>query len=98
MNQLGVVTNIVESVGMGVSYAYEDLVFLEHNSFLLQFTDNDREILVHVNSEADKEAVDLDIERLQEIGLDHEMQFAKGDEYTLSQVDDETVTIEFSGS
>lgn len=95
MNQLGLVKNIVEEAGMAISYAYEDLVFLEHNSFLLQFTDKDLEIMVHINSEADKDAVGHDIGRLQEIALGHKMKFIKGDEYTLSEADEENVTIEF---
>lgn len=37
--KLGVVKEIVEATGMGVSYAYEDLIFLDHNALLLQFTD-----------------------------------------------------------
>ena len=95
MNQLGLVKNIVEEAGMGISYAYEDLAFLEHNSFLLQFTGKNLEVLVHVNTEADLAAVGHDIGRLQEIGLGHTMNSVKGDEYTLSQADDGSVTIEF---
>ena len=57
LKPLGMVKTIVEAAGMGISYAYDDLVFLEHNSFLLQFTGNDHEITVHVNSEADEAAV-----------------------------------------
>lgn len=92
---LGVVKDIVEAASMGISYAYEDLVFLEHNSFLLQFTDNDREVLVHINKEADKETVSLDIGRLQEVALTREMRFVSGNVYVLRQDDDETIRIEF---
>ena len=93
---LGVVKNIVEEAGMGISYAYEDLVFLEHNSFLLQFTDCDKNILVHTNKEADKDTVNRDIGRLQKVALTHKMQFLNGDVYVLRQDKDETVRIEFS--
>lgn len=95
LNQLGVVKDIVEAAGMGVSYAYDDLVFLEHNSFLLQFTDNNDEVLVHVNSEADKAAVSDDVVKLQQVALVHEMRFIDGAVYTLRQDDDENIRIEF---
>lgn len=36
--KLGVVKDIVEAAGMGIAHVYEDLVFLNHNAFLLQFT------------------------------------------------------------
>ena len=95
LKPLGIVKQIVEEAGMGISYAYEDLVFLEHNSFLLQFTDNDQDILVHVNNEADKETVAVDIARLQDIARSHEVHFITGDMYSLRQDDDENIRLEF---
>lgn len=95
---LGIVKNIVEEAGMGISYAYEDLVFLEHNSFLLQFTENGQEVVVHKNSEADDVTVSRDISRLQEIALNQGMQFIIGNTYSLSQGDDENIRIEFNGA
>lgn len=95
LKPLGVVKDVVEAAGMSISYAYEDLVFLEHNSFLLQFTDNDREVQVHVNVEADKEMVNADIEKLQGVARGHEMNFISGNLYTLTQGDDENINIEF---
>lgn len=92
---LGVVKTIVESAGMDIAYAYEDLVFLEHNSFLLQFTENANEILVHINREADRAVVSSDIDRLQDIALSHQMRFLTGDLYSLDQVDDESIRLEF---
>lgn len=93
---LGVLKNIVEAVGMEISYAHEDLVFLEHNSFLFQFTDDDSEILIHVNREADKAAVDHDIDRLQLVASDHQIQLSYGGKYLLSQIDEENIRLEFS--
>ena len=96
LKPLGMVKNIVEAAGMGISYAYDDLVFLEHNSFLLQFTDNDREVTVHVNSEADEAMVHGDIERLQEVACNHAMQFSRGTHYTLISEGEDAIRIEFS--
>lgn len=86
MNELGIVKNIVEAAGMGISYAYEDLVFLDHNSLILQFTDNDREVLVHINQEADRATVNRDIATLRQVALGQEMSFApKGHKLSLSR-------------
>ncbi len=95
MNPLGIIKNIIEEAGMGISYAYEDLVFLEHNSYLLQFTDNDQEVLVHKNLEADEAMVSSDISRLREIALRNKMRLLSGDQYSLSQEDDETIRLDF---
>jgi hypothetical protein len=64
LKPLGIVTEIVESAGMGISYAYEDLVFLEHNAFLLQFTANDKELLIHTNCEAEEGEINDSITKL----------------------------------
>ena len=64
LKPLGIVKTIVEAAGMGISYAYDDLVFLDHNAFLLQFTDNDKEILIHTNSEAEGGEINDSVARL----------------------------------
>lgn len=96
LKPLGLVKTMVEAAGMGISYAYDDLVFLEHNSFLLQFTDNDHEIMVHVNSEADEATVHGDIERLQEAALYQAMQCTRGGHYTLVPEGEDAIRIEFT--
>ncbi len=94
-NPLGVVKNIVESVGMDISFAYEDLIFLEHNGFLLQFTDSDKVIHIHTNAEADEAMVNRDISRLINAAHNQDMSFIKGKAYTLDQGDDETIRLAF---
>ncbi|MFZ5776352.1 MAG: hypothetical protein ACOY3Z_12785 [Thermodesulfobacteriota bacterium] len=93
---LGTVKTIVEAAGMGISYAYDDLVFLEHNSFLLQFTDNDREIRLHVNREADETAVHGDMERLREAARNHAMECIRGGHYILTQEGEDSIRIAFT--
>ncbi len=94
--QLGLVREALTSVGMDISYACEDLVFLEHNGFLLQFTENERELLVHINCNALEEkladAVSLLQRKAEEVGLAVSM----GKRYRLHQDDDEeTIRLEF---
>lgn len=96
LKPLGRVKEIVESAGMGISYAYDDLIFMEHNAFLLQFTDSDNELLIHRNKEADAKAVTGDIAKLKQAASSHDMAFKDGTTYTLSQADDENIRIEFS--
>ena len=95
LKQLGIVKEIVESVGMDISYAHDDLVFLDHNAFLLQFTDASDELIIHCNSEAEKASIQDAIAMLKGAAKGHGMTFIDGGDYTLSQVDDENLTIEF---
>ena len=90
-----IVTEIVESSGMGISYAYEDLVFLEHNAFLLEFTASDKELLIHTNSEAEADGVKDSIAKLKSVAGIHGMTLMDGGLYTLTQADDENIQIEF---
>ncbi len=39
LRPLGLATEIIDDLKLEVTYAYEDLVFVEHNTFLLQFDD-----------------------------------------------------------
>ncbi|PKN43686.1 MAG: hypothetical protein CVU60_01325 [Deltaproteobacteria bacterium HGW-Deltaproteobacteria-18] len=48
---LGLVKDLLAVMGLGFTYAYEDLVFVEHNAFLLQFADTDEAVGLHVNAD-----------------------------------------------
>lgn len=45
LRPLGVIKTLVEAVGLDVSYVYDDLVFIEHNAFLLQMSEEHGEDL-----------------------------------------------------
>lgn len=94
LKQLGVVKDIVESAGLGISYAYDDLVFIDHNAFLLQFTHHDNELLIHINNEADESKVQTIITRLKAEASVRKMIFREGRYYTLSQGDNENINLE----
>lgn len=95
LRPLGTVKEILESVGMGLSYAYEDLVFLEHNGFLLQFTSREQEVLIHINEEAEENELAASLALLQKKAKENGMVFSKGDYFRLSQADEENIRIEF---
>jgi len=99
---LGTVMEIIESIGaadgapdLGFSYAYEDLVFLTHNAFLLQFTPNGKEMLIHRNVEADEDEVSPGIAALMRAGAKERMFFSEGRQYRMKQEDDEHISIDF---
>lgn len=95
LRPLGTVREIVESAGMAVSYAYEDLIFLEHNGFLLQFTDKEQEVLIHINEDAQENELAPALAQLQGKAEENKMHFNKAGYYRLRQADDENINIEF---
>jgi len=92
---LGKITAILADLGLEVTYAYDDLVFVQHSAFLLQFTDQPNVLKLFTNSECDpKEAND--------VACNMVFAFDKGGfvadpsgKYTLSQNDDETLNLTF---
>lgn len=94
--ELGLVREALEGAGMDLSYAYEDLVFLDHTSFLLQFTDWGRELLVHTNVEADERSILGAIALLKSKGEELGLVFSEGQKYKLSPaVGNENIQLEF---
>lgn len=93
--RLGVVREALTAAGMDLTYAYEDLVFLEHNGFMLQFTDKANEILIHKNVDADENDIAVAIALLQRKAEEVGLTMSLGRSYRLSQGDEENIQIEF---
>jgi hypothetical protein len=96
LKPLGKVKELVEGIGMGISHAYEDLVFMEHNGFLLQFGPADGSLIVHVNEEAAPAEVAASIARLEEGAPQQGLTITRGEFYKLGPgEDDDTIILEF---
>jgi len=66
---LGLVKNIVEAIGLDITYLYDDLIFIEHNAFLLQMgSEKNEEIGVWFNEESTPADRPQMLLRLQEEG------------------------------
>lgn len=60
---LGIAKEIVEDMGMEVTYTYDDLLFVEHSAFIIQFDDeNSKNLFLHFNVDCEKKAA-RDIEK-----------------------------------
>ena len=83
---LGHVMEILESVGLSVSYSYEDLVFAENNSVIVKFNDEDYKMLyLYFNKDLELDAA-KEIERtLMEAGLDKGFSFVNSGKYSIEQ-------------
>lgn len=51
--QLGKITALLANLDLEVTYAYDDLVFVQHSAFILQFTDDPEQLKLFVNTECD---------------------------------------------
>lgn len=50
---LGKITALLAGLDLEVTYAYDDLVFVQHSAFILQFTDDPVQLKLHINTECE---------------------------------------------
>jgi hypothetical protein len=91
---LGTITEIIESVNMAVSHAYDDLIFLEQPEYLLQFTKNKEEVLVHVNEDIKEDTLAIPLSVLQKRAKEFAMHFIRGGYFRISHIDKEHLHVE----
>jgi hypothetical protein len=93
---IGKVLNWLEASGFVVSYAYDDLVFVESNAFLLRFDQLDpQKIVIHINMECES---DMATELEKKLALEaksHELTPLKGGRFRLSQKNEEEIDVSF---
>lgn len=49
---LGLIANCFEACGYTISHTYDDLIFFEHNAFLVQMGEQGKEVLLYFNVES----------------------------------------------
>jgi hypothetical protein len=92
---LGKITAILTDLGLEVTYAYDDLVFVQHSAFLLQFTDTPNELKLFTNSECDPVEANTVASSIV-LAFDQERFVADpAGKYTLSQNADNTLQLKF---
>jgi hypothetical protein len=92
---LGVVKAMLEQIGIEVTYAYEDLVFLKDNHFLLQFGKVGEILFFHANVETvDAEAQQF-FAAIQAVASAQDITLIRRGRYRLSAGEDENLSLQF---
>jgi hypothetical protein len=95
---LGKMTALLKNLDLEVTYAYDDLVFVQHSAFLLQFTDNPAQLKLFSNTDCDpKEAgaiISDVVGEFAKAGVD----VLPSGRFSLKPNDNETLDIEFLGN
>ena len=93
---LGYIREVLESMGLDVTYAYDDLVYVEHNSFLLRMAERGELVYLYFNTESTPEERDGIAEQLREAGRQRELDIVRKGTYTMtSNPEDETISMRF---
>ena len=93
---LGVLKALLESLGHQVSHCYEDLVFLEHNAYLLRMEEIGEEVSLFFNSESTVEKRAEMAEALINAGKLYHLTITRRGIYRLTpNTTDNTLSLEF---
>ena len=92
---LGKITAILADLGLEVTYAYDDLVFVQHSAFLLQFTDKPKSLKLYINTECEKEVAEEVGKKIIDGHAEKAFSVMTAGKFTITENDDETINIEF---
>jgi hypothetical protein len=89
------VQDILKELNLDITYTYDDLVFAEHNAFILQFGEKGEEVFLHFNTESDPEKRCHIEEQIKSAGLKQEIKIIRKGLYVLEQVENEKMKLTF---
>jgi len=93
---LGILKMVVEHLGFQVTHCYEDLVFIEHNAFLLRMEEQAEEVSLFFNSESDVDKRDEIAELFKTEGKAHQLVISSPGTYQMIPNEaDGTIQLEF---
>ena len=92
---LGIVREIVTKLHHDITYAYEDLVFIDHNAYLLQFTDSPVIVHLYFNIEFPEEDAAVMTRNLVESAEQRNIGVLRKGHYELVQTTDATLEVKF---
>ncbi len=86
---------LVEKLGLKITYAYDDLVFVEHNAFLIKMGERGEDVSVYVNVDADKKLYPAIIDKFVDDGKKEELIVTYNGKFKLTDAGNEQIQIEF---
>ena len=92
---LGLITALLADLGLEVTYAYDDLVFVQHSAFLLQFTDEAKSLKMYINTECEPAVAEEVEKQIIEGHAEKSFSVLSAGQFTITENDNGTVNIEF---
>lgn len=92
---LGIITEVIEQMELEVTYAYDDLIFISHNAFLLRMGDQGQDVHLYFNNESDEDKRDQVQEQLVSFAIQRGLNVIDSGTYDMKQREDEQMDIHF---
>ncbi|ARM31131.1 hypothetical protein [Prosthecochloris sp. HL-130-GSB] len=92
---LGIVREIAGEMGHDITYAYDDLVFMDHNAYLLQFTKDNDTLNLYFNIEFPGDEADTMAARILDAASKRDMKIVRKGHYELAEKPDDNLEVRF---
>lgn len=93
---LGHIREMINALGLEVTYIYDDLVYVEHNAFLLQMGEQGEVVYLYFNTESAPGQRDEITGQLEKAGRARELAVQRKGTFSMVQVpDDERIEMSF---
>lgn len=91
---LGLLIEVVEKMGLQVTYAYDDFVFIEHNAFIFQFPETSG-VNIYFNKECPDTDAEEILQKITSLAKENEMEISRKGTFVMQQVEgEENIRIE----
>ncbi|MCG8551883.1 MAG: hypothetical protein MI799_15890 [Desulfobacterales bacterium] len=86
LRPLGIAKEIIEETGLEVTYNYDDLVFVQHNPFMIQFDDdNSKSLKLFFNVDCEEDAAGKLEAQLKSAALQREFTITPSGKFEMTQ-------------
>jgi hypothetical protein len=93
--RLGELANIIEQMGLQITYVWQDIVFIEHGVFLFQFTYEPTKVKVHFVQDCSEEEKDKVMAQLLPLAEKEKMTLSYQGRFVLEQKEEEEMQLKF---
>jgi len=83
------IQRIVETAGLSITFAYDDLVFIEHNAFVLQMGEKGEDVFLYFNVQSDENARSGILSKLTDAAIAEEIILSCKGLYEISEASNE---------
>ncbi len=95
LKPLGIIKEMLDGIGLDITYAYEDLVFVEHNAFLLKMGKSGEDIRLYFNTDSSMEKRNDITNLLKECGRQYRFVVDRKGTYSIMQKDQNELQLHF---
>lgn len=92
---LGIITEVIEQMELNVTYAYDDLVFISHNAFLLRMGDVGESVHLYFNTESNVDKRGHIEQELMALTVSRGLNVINSGTYVMKPREDEEMDIHF---